>query len=112
MSVVGEFQVVDARNEQFTSFVERNAMLLLVRMTLRAVPAERSEDSSAASRCVGSKLLGLDTTQSLVRGEFKFGEFSFDESTNAAMQGGLRNGPKLKRESYRNRVEARQGSPR
>jgi hypothetical protein len=50
---------------------------------------------------LGSTLLRLDTTQGLVRGELEFGEFSFDESANAAMQGRLGNGPKLKRESYR-----------
>jgi len=49
---------------------------------------------------LGSSLLRLDATQGLVRGEFEFGKFSFDESANTAMQSRLGYGPKLKRESH------------
>ncbi|HTA93736.1 MAG TPA: hypothetical protein VK745_29365 [Polyangiaceae bacterium] len=55
---------------------------------------------------MGSTSFRFDTTQGLVRGKLEFGEFSFGESANAAMQGRLRNGPKLKRKDYRIRWKA------
>jgi hypothetical protein len=50
---------------------------------------------------LGSSSFRFDTTQGLVCRELELGEFSFDEGANAAVQRRLRNGPKLKRQSYR-----------
>ena len=61
---------------------------------------------------LGSTSFRFDTTQGLVRGKLEFGEFSFGESANAAMQGRLRNGPKLKRKDYPNPLEGHLAWPR